>query len=164
MDLFKKYGVLGKAEYESRIHIAIEKYVKQLAHRGRDHGVHGPGPDPARPRWSTSGAWRRRWPPPRRPGSKPGETAGALRDFIELVDQFRERTAEVERLAAHHEADPSRHAAQISKQLKPAMARLRETGDAIESQVAADALAAADVSGSVVLEVGGRRRSGKSER
>ena len=29
-DLFRKYGVLNKAEYESRIHIAVEKYVKQL--------------------------------------------------------------------------------------------------------------------------------------
>ena len=28
--MFKKYGVLGRSEYESRIHIAIEKYVKQL--------------------------------------------------------------------------------------------------------------------------------------
>jgi len=30
VDLFKKYGVLTKSEYDSRIHIAIEKYVKQL--------------------------------------------------------------------------------------------------------------------------------------
>src|SRR5688572_15509189 len=29
VDLFRKYGVLTKAEYDSRIHIAIEKYVKQ---------------------------------------------------------------------------------------------------------------------------------------
>jgi glutamine synthetase len=54
------------------------------------------------------------------------------------VDQFRERTAEVERLGAHSEADPMRHAAQISRELKPAMARLRETGDAIQTHVAAD--------------------------
>ena len=31
VDLFRKYGVLGKAEYESRIHIGVEKYIKQLA-------------------------------------------------------------------------------------------------------------------------------------
>ena len=30
-DLFRKYGVLNKAEYGSRIHIAVEKYVKQIA-------------------------------------------------------------------------------------------------------------------------------------
>src|SRR5438045_2599298 len=29
-ELFRKYGVLTKSEYDSRIHIAIEKYVKQL--------------------------------------------------------------------------------------------------------------------------------------
>ena len=70
-------------------------------------------------------------------GLQPGETANTLRDFIQLVDQFRERTAEVERLCAHHEDDPARHAEQIATQLKPAMARLREAGDAIETQVAA---------------------------
>ncbi len=71
-------------------------------------------------------------------GLDAGGTTGVLREFIQLVDQFRERTAEVDRLAAHHEADPIRHAAQISKRLKPAMARLRETGDAIQTHVAAD--------------------------
>ena len=30
VDLFKKFGVLTKAEVESRYHIAVEKYVKQL--------------------------------------------------------------------------------------------------------------------------------------
>ena len=30
VELFKKYGVLTKAELESRTHIAVEKYVKQL--------------------------------------------------------------------------------------------------------------------------------------
>jgi glutamine synthetase len=71
-------------------------------------------------------------------GLDAGATAGVLREFIQLVDQFRERTAEVDRLSAHQEADPMRHAAQISKRLKPAMARLRETGDLIQTQVAAD--------------------------
>src|SRR5690606_26847564 len=30
VELFKKYGVLGKAEVESRYHITVEKWVKQL--------------------------------------------------------------------------------------------------------------------------------------
>jgi glutamine synthetase len=71
-------------------------------------------------------------------GLEAGDTTGALREFIQLVDQFRDRTAEVERLAGHHETDPIRHAAQISRELKPAMARLRETGDTIQTHVAAD--------------------------
>jgi glutamine synthetase len=137
LDLFRKYGVLGKAEYESRIHIAIEKYVKQLAIEAETmvsmaRGQILPAALEHQRRMAeavsaTKGA-----------GLDPGQTTSVLRDFVKLVDQFRERTAEVERLAAHHEADPSRHAEQLSKKLKPAMARLRETGDAIESQVAAD--------------------------
>ncbi len=44
----------------------------------------------------------------------------------------------MEPAAAHHEADPTKHATQISRELKPAMAGLRETGDALETLVAAD--------------------------
>ena len=66
------------------------------------------------------------------------DSTQALREFVDLVTQFRARTAEVEGLPAHHEADPAKHAAQIARELKPAMARLRETGDAMEAVVAAD--------------------------
>jgi glutamine synthetase len=71
-------------------------------------------------------------------GVDAGETVRALRGFVDLVDEFRRRIADVERLAGHHEPDPAKHAAQLARELKPAMARLRESGDAIESQVAAD--------------------------
>jgi glutamine synthetase len=137
VDLFRKYGVLSKAEYESRIHIAIEKYVKQLAIEAETmvsmaRGQILPAALEHQRRMAEAVAATKA------AGLQPGETANALREFVQLVDQLRERTAEVERLAAHQEDDPVRHAEQINKQLKPAMARLRETGDAIESQVAAD--------------------------
>jgi glutamine synthetase len=45
---------------------------------------------------------------------------------------------EVARLARHHDADPERHAAQISRELKPAMERLRQAGDALETVVATE--------------------------
>jgi glutamine synthetase len=137
LDLFKKYGVLGRAEYESRIHIQIEKYVKQLAIEAETmvsiaRGQILPAALEHQRRMAEAVAATKA------AGLDAGATTGVLREFIQLVDQFRERTAEVERHSAHHEADPSRHAAQISKQLKPAMARLRETGDVIQSHVAAD--------------------------
>jgi glutamine synthetase len=136
-DLFRRYGVLNKSEYDSRIHIAIEKYVKQLGieaetmvsiaksqilpaaleHQRRVADAVA----------STKAA-----------GVDPSDSTQALREFVDLVSQFRSRTAEVERLAAHHDADPARHAAQIARELKPAMQRLRETGDALEAVVAAD--------------------------
>jgi glutamine synthetase len=71
-------------------------------------------------------------------GVDASDSTQALREFVDLVTQFRARTAEVERLAGHQDADPARHAAQIARELKPAMSRLRETGDALEALVAAD--------------------------
>ena len=61
-----------------------------------------------------------------------------LREIVSLASEFRKRTNEVERLAGHHDSDPGKHAAQINRELKPAMERLRETGDALEARVAAD--------------------------
>ena len=69
------------------------------------------------------------------------------------MTQFRVRTAEVEALSGHHEADPAKHAAQIARELKPAMARLRETGDAMEAVVAADLWPLPTLSDAAVLEV-----------
>ncbi len=137
-DLFKKYGVLGKSEYESRIHIAIEKYVKQLAIEAETmvsmaRGQILPAALEHQRRVAEAVAATKA------AGLEAGETTGALREFVRLVDQFRERTGEVERLSAHQEADPARHAAQISRELKPAMERLRASGDAIEAHVASDA-------------------------
>jgi glutamine synthetase len=137
LDLFKKYGVLSKAEYESRIHIAIEKYVKQLGIEAETmvsiaRGQILPAALEHQRRMAEAVAATKA------AGLDAGATTNVLREFIQLVDQFRERTSEVERLSVHQEADPSRHAAHISKHLKPAMARLRETGDAIQSHVAAD--------------------------
>jgi glutamine synthetase len=137
-DLFRKYGVLSKAEYESRIHIGIEKYVKQLAIEAETmvsmaRGQILPAALEHQRRVAEAVAATKT------AGLQPGETANALREFVQLVDQFRQRTAEVERrLAAHHDDDPAKHAEQLSRHLKPAMAALRETGDAIESQVAAN--------------------------
>ena len=68
---------------------------------------------------------------------EPGLTLKVLKEFVGLVDEFRRRTAEVEHLSAHHEADPMRHAASITRDLKPKMDQLRAAGDMIESLVPA---------------------------
>ncbi|MBA3556350.1 MAG: hypothetical protein H0W29_16580 [Gemmatimonadales bacterium] len=137
LELFRKYGVLGKAEYDSRIHIAVEKYVKQLAIEAETmvsmaRGLILPAALEHQRRTAEAVAATKA------AGVDAGETAEALREFVNLVNEFRRRTVEVERLAAHHESEPMKHAAQMSRELKPAMARLREAGDAIEGLVAAD--------------------------
>jgi glutamine synthetase len=136
-DLFRKYGVLSKSEYESRTHIAIEKYVKQLQIEAETMVSIARGhilPAALEHQRRTADAVAST----KAAGVDAGETARALRGFVDLVDEFRRRIADVERLSGHHEADPAKHAGQQARELKPAMARLRESGDAIEAQVAAD--------------------------
>jgi glutamine synthetase len=136
-DLFKKYGVLNKSEYDSRIHIAVEKYVKQLAIEAETMVSIAKSqilPAALEHQRRTAEAVAAT----KAAGVDAGDSTQALREFVDLVNQFRSRTAEVEALAAHHEVDPAKHAAQIARELKPSMARLRETGDALESVVAAD--------------------------
>jgi glutamine synthetase len=137
LDLFRKYGVLGKAEYESRIHIAVEKFVKQLTIEAETmvsmaRGWIFPAALEHQRRMAETVAATKA------AGVDAGDTVSALREFVDLVDEFRRRIADVERLAAHHESEPLKHAAQMSRELKPAMAKLREAGDTIESLVAAD--------------------------
>ncbi len=136
-DLFRKYGVLGKAEYESRIHIAIEKYVKQIGIEAETmvsmaRGQILPSALEHQRRVAEAVAATKQ------AGVESKDTTRSLREFVDLVDEFRRRIGEVEKLAAHHEPDPARHAVQIARQLKPAMARLREVGDNLESLVAAE--------------------------
>jgi glutamine synthetase len=136
-ELFRKYGVLSQAELDSRTHIAVEKYVKQLgieaetmvsmarnqilpAALQHQHRV-------AQAVAATKAA-----------GVECADTTAALRSFVELVSRLQTATGSVERAASHHEQDPLRHAGQISRELKPAMAQLREVVDQLETLVAAD--------------------------
>jgi glutamine synthetase len=66
------------------------------------------------------------------------DTTEALRSFVDLVSKLRAATSAVEQAASHHEEDPVRHATQISRELKPAMAELRDVVDTLETLVAAD--------------------------
>ncbi|MGI9039888.1 MAG: glutamine synthetase III [Gemmatimonadales bacterium] len=137
VELFRKYAVLGKSEYDSRTYIQIEKYVKQLAIEAETmvsvaRGQILPASLEHQRRTAEAVAATRA------AGVEAPETTRALQDLVALVDELRRRAAEVERLGAHHDADPIKHAAQISRELKPAMARLRAAGDALEGVVAAD--------------------------
>jgi glutamine synthetase len=137
VELFKKYGVLSPAEHDSRTHIAIEKYIKQLGIEAETMVFMARNQIlPAALRHqqlmaevvaSTKAA-----------GVDPSDTTAALKSFVELVSRLWATTAAVERAAGHHEAEPMKHAAQISRELKPAMAALRSVVDTLETIVAAD--------------------------
>ena len=135
-DLFKAYGVLNKAEVDSRFHISVEKYVKQMGIEADTmvsmaRGQILPAAIEHQRRLAEAVAATKA------AGVDPGESLTALKEFVVLVDELRRHTTDVERAAAHHEADPMRHASSINRDLKPKMARLRAAGDQIESLVPA---------------------------
>jgi len=135
--LFKKYEVLSPVEVESRMHIAVEKYVKQLTIEAEtmvsiaraqilpaalEH--QGLMADTIN---STEAA-----------GVKcPGERT-ALKQFVGLVDELRASIGGVDEACAHQDAEPMTHARHINTKLKPAMADLRAVVDTLELHVAAE--------------------------
>jgi len=137
VDLFRKYGVLSKAEHDSRTHIIIEKYIKQLAIEAETMVSIARGqilPAALQHQQRMAGAIAAT----KAAGVECADTVAALRTFVELVTKLRNATAAVEQASAPHDADPMKHAAQISRELKPAMAALRSTVDTMETLVAAE--------------------------
>ncbi len=136
-DLFKKYGVLSKTELESRHHIVVEKWVKQVSIEaemmitiGRTQIL------PAAIEHqslladavaSTEAA-----------GVECPGTKAALKDFVAFVRGFREALVALEKAAAHEGADPEKHAIYIRDKVRPAMASLRGAADLLENHMAAD--------------------------
>ena len=66
------------------------------------------------------------------------DSTQALREFVGLVTQFRTRTARSSGWRPITRPIRPSTPRRSHRELKPAMARLRETGDALESVVAAD--------------------------
>jgi glutamine synthetase len=136
-ELFKKYGVLSPAEHESRTHIAIEKYIKQLAIEAETmvsiaRGQVLPAALRHQQRIAETVAATKA------AGVDCADTLASLQSFVELVTRLRNATVAVEQASAHQDHEPLKHAAQISRELKPAMAELRATVDTLETLVAAD--------------------------
>jgi glutamine synthetase len=137
VDLFRKYGVLSRAELDSRLHILLEKFNKQLGIEAETMIAMGRTMIlPAAVRHQTLLAQ----------SVEASEGAGvrvpdgrqALTEFAALVGRFRKALAALEKAAAHHEEDPMRHARHIRQKVRPAMEEVRALADTLETQVAAD--------------------------
>ncbi|MEP6574270.1 MAG: glutamine synthetase type III, partial [Gemmatimonadota bacterium] len=136
-DLFRKYGVLTKPELDSRTHIVLEKYVKQLSIEAdmmvsiaRTMILPAALEHQALIADSVAAT--------NAAGVKTPDGLEALQDFVRLVTQLRSMTAALEQAVAHHDDDPARHAAHIKNIVKPAMAELRVVVDTLEGNVASD--------------------------
>jgi glutamine synthetase len=136
-DLFRKYGVLTKAEVESRFHITVEKWVKQLTIEAE-----------------TMGAVARTMilPAAVRHQRELAEAAEATLDVDVSCDQMveslrrfggyyseaRQALLALEDELAHDADDPFKHAQHIRAKVIPAMQRLRTACDTLEIHCAAD--------------------------
>jgi glutamine synthetase len=136
-DLFRRYGVLNKAEFESRITVQYEKYVKQITIEAetmitlaRQHVL--PAALQQQHRLAEATATTEA------AGVKCPDTRAALGAFVNLVSRLQEALARLEKAAAHHDDDPVKHATWMRDKVKPAMDDLRTYADALESQVASD--------------------------
>ncbi|MFI5235991.1 MAG: glutamine synthetase III [Gemmatimonadales bacterium] len=137
VDLFRKYGVLSKAEVDARAHIAIEKYIKQLGIEAETMVIMartqilpaalGYQERLARALSSIEAA-----------GVKSADQLIQLKEYVALVGRFRDAIVALEQVVAHHDEDAMTHAAHIQKKVRPAMDKLREHADQLEAQVAAD--------------------------
>jgi glutamine synthetase len=137
VDLFKKYGIFTKAEVESRYHIAVEKYIKQL-------GIEAEMMIAMTKTMILPAALRQQTlianavNASESAGVDCEDTVGSLEGFAGMVREVRTALAAVEASVGHEDADPLRHATHIRSKVRPAMAALREAVDAIENEVAAD--------------------------
>ena len=137
IDLFKKYGVLNKAEVDSRLHITVEKYVKQktieaetmvqmarqlilpaaLEHQRRS----------AQALASTEAA-----------GVKDARLRKSLQEHVATVGEFAAAVDALEKVGGVHDDDPMTHARHIKTKVRPAMAEVRRIADALEQVIATE--------------------------
>jgi len=136
-DLFKKYKVLSKPELESRAHIFLEKFNKQVSIEAET---------------MTSMARTMIIPAAMQHQSRLAEAVSAtesagvdcsgqrsdLEAFVELTDKVRAAITTLETEAGHEDADVLAHAKHIKAKVRPAMGELRSVADELEMFISAD--------------------------
>ena len=137
VDMFKRFKVLSKVELESREHIYLEKYVKQVTIEAEtatliartqilpaaiEHQLHL-----AEAVSATEAA-----------DVEPGDLRQALVDFANMVTHFRVSIEQLEKAGEFSGHDPLAHAKHIHSKVLPAMMEVRKHADALEANVASD--------------------------
>jgi len=136
-DLFSKYKVLSKVELESRYHIYVEQYIKQVIIEAKT---------------MVSMARTQIFPAAVRHQTDLAESVAAaqaadvdvsalrdqLEEFAESLADFCDATTELERSLEHEHGEALAHAKQLRDHVLPKMVELRELGDDLERRVADD--------------------------
>jgi glutamine synthetase len=138
VDLFKQYSVLNKQEVESRAHIFAEKYIKQMVIEAETMvsmvntlilpAAIRQQAQMAEALASTLAA-----------KLEDGGLRRSVEDFVGRVERLRTATTALEAAVNHHEGhDPFEHCASIRDHVVPAMAKVREIADDLETRIAED--------------------------
>jgi len=136
-DLFKKYKVLTRPELESRAHIFLEKFNKQVSIEAET---------------MITMARTLILPAVLRHQARLAEAVGAtesagvecpgqraeLEGYVELAEKLRAATEALDHEASHEDADVLGHAKHIKSKVRPSMADLREVVDELETRTTAD--------------------------
>ena len=136
VELFRKYGVLSKIELDSRTHIVLEKFVKQLVIEAETMiAMARTQVLPAVLRHLTMLA--NAVAATKAAGGASADAKATLDEFTLLLGRLRKALGALEKVAAHHVEDPMAHARHIKEKVRPAMAELRTVIDQLETQVEA---------------------------
>jgi glutamine synthetase len=134
-DLFKKYGVLNKAEVDSRAHVTVEKYVKQktieaetMVQMARQL-ILPAALEQQRRSAATLGTTEAA-------GVKDARLRTALQEYVTMVGAFAAAVDTLDTIAAEHDEDPMTHARYIKTKVRPAMAEVRLLADQLEQLIA----------------------------
>jgi glutamine synthetase len=137
VDLFKKYGVMSKVEVESRLHIGLERYVKQITieaemmgHIARTQLL----PSALRHQALLAEAVTKT----QAAGVPAADQKAALERFVGYANRLREAIGGLEEAMAHEDPDPLEHARHIEEAVLPAMVETRAAADHLETVVTAE--------------------------
>lgn len=137
VDLFKKYGVFSKVETESRYHVYVEQYIKQVTIEANT---------------AVQMAKRAILPAAIRQQTELAEAVSAtqaadvdcselrehLEEFVASVAELRSAIRGLEDKLDHHDANHEKHAKHLRDEVLPAMLEVREVADNLERHIAED--------------------------
>lgn len=135
--VFEKYNVLSREEVESRVHIFLEKYVKELQIEAEAMVLIGqqnilPAAVEYQAHLASAVATSEA------AGLKIPNLRRTLETFADLVERYSEALDALQGADDPEAGDPLAHARFIKDTMVPLMDHLRELGDQLETRVAAD--------------------------
>jgi glutamine synthetase len=137
VDLFTRFKILSRTEVESREHIYLEKYVKQVLIEAETALLMArtqilPAAIRAQTELAEAVAASESADVPAQ------DTREDLEELSGLIAKFRKAIDVLEKQAEHEASDPHAHAEHIRDKVRPAMEDLRELADQLEQRVPAD--------------------------